>query len=170
MIRCRHGGLRRLAVVVVFFAVALGVSACAQPPARPRGDAATRGDAAKSKKSAASPLSQTSAPTPVSPNAIRFGLFEADLATGELRKRGRKISLQDQPFRVLTLLVQRPGELVSREEFQKALWPGDTFVEFDEGLNKAIQKLRQALDVGQSSIHRNAPAQGLSFHCSGRSY
>ncbi len=61
MIRCRHGGLRRLAVVVVFFAVALGVSACAQPPARPRGDAATRGDAANSKEDAASPLSQTSA-------------------------------------------------------------------------------------------------------------
>lgn len=85
-------------------------------------------------------------PTPVSPNAIRFGLFEADLSAGELRKRGRKIPLQDQPFRVLALLLLRPGELVSREEFQRALWPGDTFVEFDEGLNKAIQKLRQALD------------------------
>src|SRR5712692_10276608 len=82
----------------------------------------------------------------MSPNAVRFGLFEANLSAGELRKRGRKIPLQDQPFRVLTLLLQRPGELITREEFQRALWPGDTFVEFDEGLNKAIQKLRQALD------------------------
>jgi DNA-binding winged helix-turn-helix (wHTH) protein len=85
-------------------------------------------------------------PTSSSPNVIRFGLFEADLSAGQLRKRSRKIPLQDQPFRVLTLLLRRPGELVSREEFHRALWPGDTFVEFDEGLNKAIQKLRQALD------------------------
>lgn len=83
---------------------------------------------------------------PPSPKVLRFGLFEADLTTAELRKRGRKIPLQDQPFRVLTLLLQHAGELVTREEFQRALWSADTFVEFDEGLNKAIQKLRQALD------------------------
>jgi DNA-binding winged helix-turn-helix (wHTH) protein len=57
-----------------------------------------------------------------------------------------KIPLQDQPFRVLTMLLWRAGELVTREEFQQALWPAGTYVEFDEGLNKAIQKLRQALD------------------------
>jgi DNA-binding response OmpR family regulator len=84
-------------------------------------------------------------PISVSPNVIRFALFEVDLSAGELRKRGRKVPLQDQPFRVLTLLLQRPGELVSREEFKRGLWPDDTFVDFDEGLNKAIQKLRQAL-------------------------
>ena len=103
--------------------------------------------------------------SPASPNAIRFGLFEADLSAGELRKRGRKIPLQDQPFRVLTLLLQRPGELVSREEFQKALWPGDTFVEFDEGLNKAIQKLRQALDDSSDNPRfiETLPRKGYRF-------
>jgi DNA-binding winged helix-turn-helix (wHTH) protein len=104
-------------------------------------------------------------PTPVSPDAIRFGLFEADLSMGELRKRGRKIPLQDQPFRVLTLLLGRPGELISREEFQRALWPGDTFVEFDEGLNKAIQKLRQALDDSSDNPRfiETLPRKGYRF-------
>jgi len=104
-------------------------------------------------------------PTPVSPNAIRFGLFEADLSAGELRKRGRKIPLQDQPFRVLRLLLLRPGELVSREDFQRALWPGDTFVEFDEGLNKAIQKLRQALDDSSDNPRfiETLPRKGYRF-------
>ena len=101
----------------------------------------------------------------MTPNAIRFGLFEADLSARELRKRGRKIPLQDQPFRVLILLLQRPGELVSREEFQQALWPGDTFVEFDEGLNKAIQKLRQALDDSSDNPRfiETLPRKGYRF-------
>ena len=81
-------------------------------------------------------------PAPV----VRFAPFEVDLVAAELRKRGRKVPLQDQPFKVLALLLQRPGELVTRDELHRALWPGDTFGEFDEGLNKAIQKLRQALD------------------------
>jgi DNA-binding winged helix-turn-helix (wHTH) protein/Tol biopolymer transport system component len=104
-------------------------------------------------------------PIPVSPNAIRFGLFEADLSTGELRKRGRRIPLQDQPFRVLALLLLHPGDLVSREEFQRALWPGDTFVEFDEGLNKAIQKLRQALDDSSDNPRfiETLPRKGYRF-------
>jgi DNA-binding winged helix-turn-helix (wHTH) protein len=104
-------------------------------------------------------------PAPVSPNTIRFGLFEADLSVGELRKRGRRIPLQDQPFRVLTLLLLRPGELVSREEFQRALWSGDTFVEFDEGLNKAIQKLRQALDDSPDNPRfiETLPRKGYRF-------
>jgi len=104
-------------------------------------------------------------PSPASENVIRFGLFEADLAARELRKRGRKIPLQDQPFRVLTLLVQRPGELISREEFQKSLWPGDTFVEFDEGLNKAVQKLRHALDDSSDNPRfiETLPRKGYRF-------
>jgi Tol biopolymer transport system component/DNA-binding winged helix-turn-helix (wHTH) protein len=104
-------------------------------------------------------------PTPASENVIRFGLFEADLSARELRKRGRKIPLQDQPFRVLTLLVQRPGELILREEFQRALWPRDTFVEFDEGLNKAIQKLRQALDDSSDNPRfiETLPRKGYRF-------
>lgn len=76
---------------------------------------------------------------------FRFGLFEADLATGELRKNGRRVKLQEQPFHVLALLVQRAGQIVQREELQKALWPADTFVEFDQAVNTAIKKIRQAL-------------------------
>jgi Tol biopolymer transport system component/DNA-binding winged helix-turn-helix (wHTH) protein len=79
------------------------------------------------------------------PGKVRFGVFEADLASGELRKRGRKVPLQDQPFQVLALLLRHPGEIVTREDVQHALWPADTFVEFEHGVNTAIKKLRQAL-------------------------
>ena len=77
---------------------------------------------------------------------FRFGLYEADTAAGELRKNGRKLKLQEQPFRVLLLLLQRPGAIVTREEIRQALWPADTFVDFDHGLNTAVNKLRDALD------------------------
>src|SRR5271167_1462247 len=76
---------------------------------------------------------------------IRFGAFELDLKAGELRKNGLKIKLQEQPFQVLVMLLRRPGEVVTREELQKAVWPADTFVDFDRGLNKTINKLREAL-------------------------
>jgi Tol biopolymer transport system component/DNA-binding winged helix-turn-helix (wHTH) protein len=82
---------------------------------------------------------------PAAQRVVRFGLFEADLSAGELRRQGHKIKLQDQPFQVLALLLHRPGEIVTREELQQALWPADTFVEFDQGLNTAIKKIRQAL-------------------------
>jgi Tol biopolymer transport system component/DNA-binding winged helix-turn-helix (wHTH) protein len=82
---------------------------------------------------------------PTARRLVRFGLFELDLAVGELRKQGRRIRLQDQPFQVLELLLSQPGEVVTREELQKALWPADTFVEFDQGLNTAIKKIRLAL-------------------------
>ena len=75
----------------------------------------------------------------------RFGLFEVDFAAQELRKSGIKIKIQDQPFQILALLLERPGEIVTREEIQKRLWAGDTFVDFDLGLNSAVKKLRQAL-------------------------
>jgi Tol biopolymer transport system component/DNA-binding winged helix-turn-helix (wHTH) protein len=75
---------------------------------------------------------------------IRFGVFEADLVAGELRKNGRKLKLQDHPFRVLALLLERPGELISRDELREKLWV-DTFVEFDHSLNTAINKIRGAL-------------------------
>src|SRR5690349_11000540 len=81
---------------------------------------------------------------PVGPK-IRFGLFEVDLATKELRRAGRKLILKGQPFDVLALLIARPQEVVTRDELQRVLWPGDTFVEFDKSITKAIQKLRQAL-------------------------
>ncbi len=73
---------------------------------------------------------------------VRAGLFEVDLASGEVRKSGRKVPLQEQPFRVLAMLLERPGEIVTREELQASLWPADTFVSFDEGINTAIRKLR----------------------------
>jgi TolB-like protein/DNA-binding winged helix-turn-helix (wHTH) protein/Tfp pilus assembly protein PilF len=76
---------------------------------------------------------------------LRFGVFEVDLRAGELRKHGLKIRIQEQPFQVLTMLVEHAGEVVTREELQKKLWPADTFVDFDHGLNKAINKIRDAL-------------------------
>src|SRR5260370_114316 len=77
---------------------------------------------------------------------LRFGVFEADLRTGELTKQGKRLSLQGQPFRLLALLLEKPGELVTREELQGKLWP-QTTVDFDHGLNKAISKIREALGV-----------------------
>jgi TolB-like protein/DNA-binding winged helix-turn-helix (wHTH) protein/Flp pilus assembly protein TadD len=76
---------------------------------------------------------------------LRFGVFELDLRAGELRKRGLRVRLQEQPFRVLEMLLEHAGEVVTREELQKRLWPADTFVDFDHGLNKAINKIREAL-------------------------
>jgi DNA-binding winged helix-turn-helix (wHTH) protein len=77
---------------------------------------------------------------------FRFGLYEADAAAGELRKNGRKVKLQEQPFRVLLLLLERPGTIVTREEIRRALWSDDTFVDFDHSLNTVVNKLRDALD------------------------
>src|SRR5882724_10306917 len=84
-------------------------------------------------------VSQQSART-----AVRFGAFEVDLRAGELRKNGTKIRLQQQPFRVLALLLERHGEVVTREELRRAIWP-DAVVDFDEGLDATIYKLRNAL-------------------------
>jgi DNA-binding winged helix-turn-helix (wHTH) protein len=81
----------------------------------------------------------------VNPNSVQFGLFEVDLQARELRKAGVKLKLNDQPFQVLTVLLERPGEVVTREELQTRLWPADTFVDFDLSLNTAVKKLRQAL-------------------------
>src|SRR5664279_335920 len=75
----------------------------------------------------------------------RFGLYEADVQQRVLTKNGLRVRLQDQPFQVLALLLERPGELVTREEIQQRLWPADTYVAFDDGLNTAIKKLRLAL-------------------------
>ena len=77
---------------------------------------------------------------------VRFGLFEADLQRRVLTREGLRVKLQDQPFEVLALLLERPGETVTREEIQQKLWPVDTYVAFDDGLNTAIKKLRLALD------------------------
>jgi DNA-binding winged helix-turn-helix (wHTH) protein len=76
---------------------------------------------------------------------LRFGAFEVDLGAGELRKHGLRLRLQEQPFQVLVALLQRPGEVVTREELVRLLWPEGTFVDFDRGLNAAVTRLRQAL-------------------------
>lgn len=80
-----------------------------------------------------------------SPAVFRFGTFELDVRAGELRKQGVRIKIQEQPFQVLTLLLQRPGEVVTREELRTQIWHSDTFVDFDNGLNTAINRLREAL-------------------------
>src|SRR3954453_3543831 len=77
--------------------------------------------------------------------AVRFGVFEVDLASGELRKQGLRIRLQEQPFAVLAALLERSGEVVTREELIRILWPDGTVVDFDRGLNAAVTRLRQAL-------------------------
>jgi TolB-like protein/DNA-binding winged helix-turn-helix (wHTH) protein len=79
------------------------------------------------------------------PALIRFGVFEADLRAGELRRNGVRIRLQDLPFRALTLLLSRPGEVISRDEFRQTLWPADVFVDFEQGISSAIMRLRDAL-------------------------
>lgn len=79
------------------------------------------------------------------PGCLRFGIFEVDLGSGELHKHGLRVRLQEQPFQVLAMLLEHPGEVVSREELQKRLWPAETNVDFDHGLNKAVNKIRDAL-------------------------
>ena len=76
---------------------------------------------------------------------VRFGAFELDLRTGELRKAGVRIHLPEQPLQVLKALLDRPGELVTREELRQRLWSAETFVDFDHGLNAAVRRLRDAL-------------------------
>lgn len=76
---------------------------------------------------------------------VRFGVFEADLDARELRKHGLRVKLQDQPFRVLAMLLERPGEIVTREELQNAICPPGTFIEIEHALNGAVQRIRAAL-------------------------
>ena len=94
---------------------------------------------------------------------LRFGDFEADLRSGELRKAGVKLKFGGQPFQVLTILLERPGELVTREELQKRLWP-DTFVDFDHNLNTAINRSRSAGRLGRSPrFVETLPRRGYRF-------
>src|SRR5580700_11039182 len=82
---------------------------------------------------------------------FRFGVFEADATSGELRKSGVRLRLQDQPFQVLVLLMERAGAIVTREEVRQKLWPADTFVDFDHSLNTIINKLREVLGDSASN-------------------
>jgi TolB-like protein/DNA-binding winged helix-turn-helix (wHTH) protein len=96
---------------------------------------------------------------------IRFGSFEADLRAHELRKGGLKLKLQEQPFQVLAILLDRPGELVTREEIRARLWPGDTLVDFDHGLNAAVRRLREALNDNAETPRfvETLPRRGYRF-------
>src|SRR5215467_3681580 len=81
----------------------------------------------------------------------RFGVFEIDLGSGELRKAGLRVKLQDQPFKVLLALLERPGEVVSREELKTRIWPNESFGDFDHAVNVAVAKLRTALSDSADS-------------------
>src|SRR5579859_13511 len=96
---------------------------------------------------------------------IRFGAFELDSKSGELRKSGLKIHLREQPFRILAMLLERPGEIITREEIQKILWPNDTVVEFEHSINAAIKALRVALgdDADNPRFVETLPRRGYRF-------
>jgi TolB-like protein/DNA-binding winged helix-turn-helix (wHTH) protein/Tfp pilus assembly protein PilF len=96
---------------------------------------------------------------------VRTGLFEIDLGSGDVRKSGRKVPLQEQPFRVLAMLLERPGDIIPREELQARLWPADTFVGFDEGINTAIRKLRVAFgdSADNPRFIETIPRRGYRF-------
>jgi len=96
---------------------------------------------------------------------LRFSNFEVNLRAGELRKHGVRIKLQDQPFQILALLLEKPGEIVTREELRDRLWPADTFVDFDHSLNSAVKKLRQALndDPDVPRFIETLPRRGYRF-------
>jgi Tol biopolymer transport system component/DNA-binding winged helix-turn-helix (wHTH) protein len=83
--------------------------------------------------------------SPSPPRPVRFGVFELDLRSGELRKAGARLKLSDQPFQILAALLERPGQLVTRDELRQRLWPADTFVDFEHGLNAAVKRLRETL-------------------------
>jgi DNA-binding winged helix-turn-helix (wHTH) protein len=99
------------------------------------------------------------------PRVVRFGPFEADLYTRELRKHGFKLKLQGQPFQVLAMLLDRPGDLVTREEIRSKLWPQDTFIDFDNGLNAAVRRVREALNDNAETPRfvETLPRRGYRF-------
>ena len=99
------------------------------------------------------------------PNKVRFGPYEADLSSGELRKGGAKLKIQPQPFSLLSYLLRRHGEVVSRQELQQALWPHDTYVEFNASLNAAIKKLRRVIldDPRNPRYIETLPRTGYRF-------
>jgi len=99
------------------------------------------------------------------PRTIRFGVFELDVRSGELRKQGRKIRLEGQPVHILICLLENPGELVTREELHRRLWPADTYVNFEHGLNAAIKRLRRALDDSADNPRfvETLPRRGYRF-------
>jgi len=96
---------------------------------------------------------------------VRFAEYEADLRSGELLRQGRRLKLQEKPFQVLAALLARPGELVTREELRQSLWPADTFVDFEHGLNTAVNKVREALrdSANNPRFIETLPRRGYRF-------
>jgi|SRR5579872_2747085 len=96
---------------------------------------------------------------------VRFAEYEADLRSGELRRQGHRLKLQEKPFQVLATLLARPGELVTREELRQGLWPADTFVDFEHGLNTAVNKVREALrdSANNPRFVETLPRRGYRF-------
>jgi len=103
--------------------------------------------------------------SPQLPSVVRFGAYEADLLSGELRKSGIRLKIQDRPFQILAILLEHPGLVVTREQLQKRLWPEDTFVDFEHGLNTAINKLRDALsdEADNPRFIETLPKRGYRF-------
>src|ERR1039457_1185389 len=97
------------------------------------------------------PMPPSNSPSNREATLLRFGVFEADLAAGELRKNGARIRLQEQPFQVLAALLQHTGQVVTREHLREKIWPADTFVDFDHSLNTAVNKIREALGAPPSA-------------------
>src|SRR5580698_8756512 len=104
-------------------------------------------------------------PSSYGAGTVRFGAFEADLHSGEVRKSGSRVKLQDQPFKVLQLLLERPGALVTREELRSRIWPDDSFGDFDHAVNVAVGKLRTALgdSADNPSFIETIPRRGYRF-------
>jgi hypothetical protein len=103
---------------------------------------------------------RTKGSSPQASHIIRFGVLEVDLRAGELRKSGAKIRMQEQPFQILAMLLERPSEVVTREELRQKLWPADTFVDFEHGVNAAVARLRETR-VTRPTTH------GTSKRCRG---
>ena len=99
------------------------------------------------------------------PRIVRFGDYQADLQTGELRKNGRKLRLSGQPFQILAFLLEKPGELITREELRSRLWPDEVFVDFDHSLNAAVNKLRESLCDPKDDVRfiETLPKRGYRF-------
>src|SRR5580765_8879168 len=103
--------------------------------------------------------------SPLSVEVVRFGQYEVNVRSRELRREGASVRLPDQSFEVLVMLLERPGELIGREEIRNRLWPDNTFVDFDHGLNNAVNRLRDALGDSAESPRfvETLPRRGYRF-------
>src|SRR5258708_28092730 len=96
---------------------------------------------------------------------VRFGVFELDVRSRELRRDGARVRLQEQPFEIVRLLLERPGTVVARDDIRRTLWPEGTFVDFEHGLNAAVKRLRVALgdDADSPRFIETVPRRGYRF-------